>query len=330
MILAGSEDEDQQAFAIQKEFLCSQSSYFRKYFYRSGESLETVIKFPDVTPDTFGFVQNFLFTREVYPSIEHLPSYEILINVWKVGHDLDIEGLCEKALEAMQKCRQITQHIPATPLLVQVWNETPKGSSIRQLLLSWAAEYMRSSEARAEFANSLPKEVLSELVVAMSELDMATPVPVDSEPPFSAHQNKLSSHVFEKMLSPPPPPGPATSHKNVHYLAASDPDEQASDGEYDVRVTKKTRRTSQGSFSVSEEKRAGTKTGSRPSLLKVAKRRSNAANSLRTAQDFPTTKKLEFCTDLLNRMLSGPGKQDLLHEGWATRNLHIISWVLED
>ncbi len=46
---------------------------------------------------------------------DSVPSYDALVGVWKLGHDLGIEGLCDRALEAMGECRRVTQHIPATP-----------------------------------------------------------------------------------------------------------------------------------------------------------------------------------------------------------------------
>src|SRR4051812_10625928 len=171
IILVGPEEVP---FGIQKDYLIAKSTFYRTYFAgNTSEGIEDIVKLPDTPIEVFACAQNFLFTAKVFPSPDNIPAYEVLIGVWKLGHELGIEGLCDATLEAMSECRRITQHIPATPLLVQVWQDTPEGSSIRKLLLSWAAEYMRSSDSRTEFARSLPQEVLSELVVAMSELDTA-------------------------------------------------------------------------------------------------------------------------------------------------------------
>ncbi|KAJ2895892.1 hypothetical protein MKZ38_006048 [Zalerion maritima] len=304
VILAGAQEEGQQAFVIQKDFLCSKSSYFREYFHRSPDEPENVINFPDVTPETFGFVQNFLYTDHVYPTIEHLPGYEVLINIWKVGHDLGVDGLCDKALEAMQECRQITEHIPATPLLVQVWNETPEGSSIRTLLLGWAAEYMRSSDARAEFAKSLPKEVLSELVVAISSLGPPTPAIGSSEPSIPQRSSVVASPVVQNSLPPPPPLPPTASRKNVHYIPSNADEDD--DGEYPARGNKKFKRVSLGGSSAGGQKSTAKK-APRQSLPKKVKRRPSATTSFAPGHEFSMEKKLEFCADLLTRMLSGPG-----------------------
>jgi hypothetical protein len=146
-------------FGIQKDFLCSKSAYFQKYFAERPPSLENVVPLPDTPVDVFAHAQHFLYTGAVVPSGHEVPNYEVLIGLWTLGYSLGIDGLCDAALECMIEYRRITQTIPATPLLVRVWNETPEGSSIRKLLLSWAAEYMRSSDSRAEFARSLPQEL---------------------------------------------------------------------------------------------------------------------------------------------------------------------------
>jgi hypothetical protein len=243
------------------------------------------VRLPDTPVEVFAYAQNFLYTGQVFPSLDNLPSYEVLIGVWKLGHDLGIAGLCDATLEAMAECRRVTQHIPATPLLVQVWKDTPEGSSIRKLLLSWAAEYMRSSESRAEFARSLPQEVLSELVVAMSSLDSPPIMPIDGGAV-----------------------APAASTSGAQRRAA-EPDE----GE--ARPTKKRRASDTGMNGASSA-------GALPSARKQAprmslpsakpaskpgpKRRVSAAAG--GNQQFSTNQKLNFCADLLTRMLSGPGR----------------------
>ncbi|KAH8743882.1 Bromodomain-containing protein [Diaporthe sp. PMI_573] len=111
-----------------------------------------------------------MYTGAVIPDDNTLPSYEILIGVWKLGQELRIGSLCDHTLDAMVKVRLATTRIPAAPLMVQVWKDTPAGCSVRKLLLSWAAEYMHTSDSKAQFAKSLPQDVLSELVLAMVPL----------------------------------------------------------------------------------------------------------------------------------------------------------------
>lgn len=251
------------------------------------------MRLPDTPVEVFAYAQNFLYTGHVFPSLDNLPSYEVLIGVWKLGHELGVDGLCDATLEAMAECRRVTQHIPATPLLVQVWKDTPEGSSIRKLLLSWAAEYMRSSESRAEFARSLPQEVLSELVVAMSSLD-----------------------------SPPPPldaadGGGGASASGAQRRSAPHPDLDEAEG----RPAKKRRASDAGLNGASSSSAAGAASaaaaarkpggpraslpGSKPGPKPGPKRRTSAA--VAGAQQFSANQKLNFCADLLTRMLSGPG-----------------------
>ncbi|CCT64033.1 related to RING3 kinase [Fusarium fujikuroi] len=235
---------DETPFGIQKEFLCSRSEFYEKHFSETkpDDKIEHIVKLPETTKEIFGLAQHFLYMDKVIADEANLPSYEALVGLWKLGHKLTIKGLCDKALTAMIDCRRITESIPATPLLIQVWKDTPEGSSIRKLLLSWTAEYMRFSDARAEFAKSLPQEVLSELVVAMSSFDT---VPAPEASATSAAPS-------------------ATPRKNVHYLE----DEPENDA-------KKTRRTSGGP--VSAPASADRSIKARGSLPKPAPRRRTSA-----------------------------------------------------
>lgn len=231
------------------------------------------------------------------PSPDHLPSYETLIGVWRLGHDLGIEGLCDATLDAMAECRRVTQHIPATPLLVQVWKDTPEGSSIRRLLLGWAAEYMRSSESRAEFARSLPQEVLSELVVAMSSLESGSPpVEADAEgllAPATAAGGQRRS-VAEAALDEGEggrPPAKKRRASDDAVNGASSAGGGAAQG---------------GGGAGRKQGQRAALPGSKPGPKPGPKRRTSAA--VLGTQQFSANQKLNFCADLLARMLSGPGK----------------------
>ncbi|KAF4972637.1 hypothetical protein FSARC_785 [Fusarium sarcochroum] len=265
---------DESPFGIQKDFLCSRSEFYEKHFSEkiSDEKVEHIVKLPETTKEIFGLAQLFLYTDKVISDESNVPSYEALVGLWKLGHKLGIKGLCDKALNAMIDCRRITERIPATPLLIQVWKDTPEGSSIRKLLLSWTAEYMRSSDARAEFAKSLPQEVLSELVVAMSSFDTAAAAAEEQAP----------------IVLPS-----VTPRKNVHYLE----DEPENDA-------KKSRRVS--GVQVSAPSSADRTIKARGSLPKPVPRRRTSAGYAE-GRDFTTAQKLDFCADLLTRMLSGPG-----------------------
>ncbi len=218
-----------------------------------------------------------MFTGTINTAPQPLPTYDLLIAVWKLGDELGIEGLCEEALKAMSEYRAATNSIPATELLVKAWNETPEGSPIRALLLSWTAEYIRSSESRAEFTKSLPQEVLSELVVAMSHLN-STPV-IQVKPPSSPS---------------------STQQKNVHYL-----DQEGEERE--AKVTK--HRHSDG---LTNRIKKSTSKSSLPAAPKPYKTKRSSIN-VNDGRQFSPDHKLNFCADLLNRMLSGPGKYSSSH-----------------
>lgn len=257
------------------------------------------MKLPDATPEVFGLVQSYLYTGKITDESTNVTSYESLVGLWNLGHKLAVKGLCEHTLEAMVDCRRTTGRIPATPLLIQVWRDTPEGSSIRVLLLSWAAEYMRSSDARAEFAKSLPQEVLSELVVTMSSFETIAP-------PAPAVAPAVPAVTSVAVVSALPPSSikssntsiPTMLRKNVHYLDEG-PDEET------LAAKKKNRRSSAPSVDTGSSRKTHRKSGSSPPP-KPQKRRSSAA--LLEGKTFSTQQKLDFCADLLNRMLSGPGK----------------------
>ncbi|KAK2018177.1 Bromodomain-containing protein [Colletotrichum eremochloae] len=287
---------NEKPFGIHKDFMCARSTYYRDLFKKqenaTTDTIEHVVKLPHTTPEVFGLTQLFLFTGQVSEEVGTFPSYEALIGVWKLGHELGIDGLCDKTLEAMKECRRLTRQIPATPLLVQVWKDTPEGSTLRKLLLSWAAEYMRSSDARAEFAKSLPQEVLSELVVAMSSL--------------------------ENQPSPPAVPADTASaeptpRKSVHYLEEDSDDERE-------HLSKKNRRASAPLPSSQNNSSKSLARAPAPPVRKAAAAAAAAAaprpkpvvQKRRSIASVPsgeisTEKKVEFCADLLDRMLSGPG-----------------------
>ncbi|KAI0404196.1 putative Bromodomain testis-specific protein [Xylaria palmicola] len=268
IILVG---ENTEAFGVQKDFLIAKSTYFRNYFAEKKEQkVEDVVRFPDTDPVVFGLAQLFMFTGSINTAPQPQPGYDLLIAVWKLGNELGIDGLCDEALKAMSEYRASTSSIPATELLVKAWNETPEGSPIRALLLSWTAEYIRSSESRAEFTKSLPQEVLSELVVAMSHLN-STPV-----------------------IQVKPPSSPSTQQKNVHYL----------DHDGEDRETKTTKhRHADG---VPNRVKKAPSRASLPTVPRPHKTKRSSIN-VNDESQFSEERKLTFCSDLLNRMLSGPG-----------------------
>lgn len=275
----------EQPFGIQKDFLCHRSEFYRKFFESnaSQDTLEHVVKLPESSPEEFGLAQHYLYTGQVIADAAEIPSYESLVGLWNLGHKLGVTGLCDQTLDAMKTCKRLTRRIPATPLLVQVWKDAPEGSGIRNLLLTWTAEYMRSSDARADFAKTLPQEVLSELVVIMSSFNTMSAEPEPAE----------GSSAADIMRS----------QKNIHYL------EEGSDEET-LNVAKRGRRANGGPFSAGSLLESKSALGRKPSrlssLAKPQKRR--LSSMLADPSTFTTAQKMEFCADLLTRMLSGPGK----------------------
>ncbi|KAI1779633.1 putative Bromodomain testis-specific protein [Hypoxylon cercidicola] len=277
--------ENEVPFGILKDFLCHKSAFYRSHFANNQEEieegkLEHIVKLPQTSPEVFGYVQNFLYTGRLFMDADTHPGYEILIATWKLGHELGIDGLCDAVLEAMTECRRVTQHIPATPLLIQAWKDAPEDSTIRKLILGWAAEYIRSSESRQEFTKSLPQPMLSELVITMSNLD--------SSPAMQGNP------LF--------PPTGLTNRKNVHYLEADD-----SDGEPLPKAQKHRHSEGLPHRSVQGERKAGPKKSTSRASLPVVKVKGKRASLHVDDHQYSTDQKMNFCADLLGRMLSGPG-----------------------
>ncbi|CAK7268226.1 hypothetical protein SEPCBS119000_002950 [Sporothrix epigloea] len=342
---------EEKPFGIQKDFLCAKSRYFRDMFKTGSpangihvrgdgdvgdnQKVELLVHLNDVSVEAFSYVQYFLYTGQVVPESASsgstsererhgIPSYDLLVSIWKLGHRFGIDGICESALEAMAEKKRLTHSIPATEILVQVWKDTPEGSSIRQLLLSWAAEYLRSSEKRrSEFAKALPQELLSELVVAMSS----------SFSDFWGVPTDLDDGNGESRLAEN---GPAGRANGKRYLEDDDYDSTPGGGDPSVisngsiharrspSVAKRARFfdsfpvnngtnasslavPNSNAYSTSATSIAGQKAirTALPNTQRVfSKKRIGQTVDLRT---FTPAQKLKFCSDLLNRMLSGPG-----------------------
>jgi hypothetical protein len=63
------------------------------------------------------------------------------MGVWKLATRLRMAPLRVAVLDVMAERRQLTSHIPGTPLLIQAWQETEEGSGLRRMLIGWAAEH---------------------------------------------------------------------------------------------------------------------------------------------------------------------------------------------
>lgn len=279
----------EKPFGIQKDFLCARSSHYRKHFAsQANDAIEAIVRLPGTPEEVFGLAQHFMYTGVVFPEDAPMPSYEVLVGTWKLGHELGIDGLCARTLETMIEVRRNSERIPGAPLLMQVWRDTPEGSSIRQLLLGWAAEYMRSSESNAEFAKSLPQEVLSELVLAMSRPDTTPVVQLGNEETATPSANAQARR------------------KMVHYIDEEEEEEEGDDAEPSYLPPKKQRR-SDPFLNGSAPKQVARKP--KPAVVaKPAPRRRSNPSANGENQEFTSEQKLAFCQDLLIRMLSGPGE----------------------
>ncbi len=215
------------------------------------------------------------------------------MNIWKLATTLKMEPLRLAVLDVMADRRQQTSCIPGTPLLVQAWKETEEGSGLRVMLIQWAAEHSKykpslklsnmltapvrtSPDIRNAFAKSLPQEILSELVIVMSEL-----------PPPPTHHAHVHAHVQEPTSIEVHHPRPSIKRSRksdvgptINGIIA------AGDEPYEVKPPKKPRR-------------------SEPAIRKPPRKSTLGSNGepITLSPDY----EMAFCRDLINRMLSGPG-----------------------
>lgn len=269
-------------FAIHRDLLAAQSGWFRREFAKQppGPILEAVLRGPFEDPEIFGHWQNYLYTGLVGEKGGALPSYEVLLGLWKLGLVLEMDkdsSMFDAILAKMKEVRATTQRIPSTPLLISVWEDTKEDSPIRKLLLQWSAEYIRASDSRTDFVNTLPQHILGPLVILLNEL---------REQP-----------AMDAVATPTDMPAPK---KNVHYL-------DGPDDEPTLNQLKRSRRVSGPVGSSSSQGQPSPAGGRSRSMAKPAPRRKTNSQIVGD-RNYTTAQKLEFCADLLARMLSGPGK----------------------
>ncbi|KAK0118295.1 hypothetical protein ONS95_012590 [Cadophora gregata] len=276
---------DEIPFGVQKDLLCSQSPYYREYFTKNGgdNQVEFIVKLPDTTVDIFGCFQTFIYTGKVYDKAHGraIPDYQLLMGVWKLATKLRMAPLRVAVLDTMSERRQETSCIPGTPLLIQAWKETREGSGLRHMLIGWAAEHMRTSpEARNAFAKSLPHEILSELVVVMSELPAT---PVFTPQAVRHHQPAVQPIAPPQIELDPAPPHPSKKRSrksDIGSSTAAGPDDL-----YEIKpVAKKQARRSE-----------------------PMRRKSKAQISSSDGAPLSPEADLEYCRGMISRMVLGPG-----------------------
>ena len=269
--------QEEIPFGIQKDLVCAQSPFYREEFAKPGQEnqIELIIKLPDVSPETFGCFQCFIYTGEVYDKRggKEIPDYPLLMAVWKFAIKLRMSELRVAVLDVMAERRAQTSCIPGTPLLIKAWEETEEGSGLRRMLSEWAAEHMRASPDNIKsFAEALPKQILEDLLyVAFAPGDAAAAV--------------------------------VTSHPIKHALHSAPPE---ADHE-EVRPAKQVRKSYMGFSSAVADDAFEIKPASYKKVARKSEpvRRNKKAPIVETAPVSPE-KDLESCKALINRMLTAP------------------------
>ncbi|EHK97297.1 putative Ankyrin repeat, bromo and BTB domain-containing protein [Glarea lozoyensis 74030] len=251
------------------------------------ESVEHIVNLPNSTVETFGCVQNFIYTGNLYDAKAgvNIPDYPLLMEIWKLATELKMAPLRSAVLAVMAERRQLTQSIPGTDLLKQAWKETEEGSGLRKMLIEWAAEHMRGSpDVRNTFAKSLPQEILSELVIVMSDLpNTPTIVPRAINKHYLNNQNEAE---YESPYAQPPQKRPRKSE------AATAPN---GDDTFEVKHT------------VKKPSRKSEPVTRKPAKFHGRTTNNSASSSAPAQFANDSDRDLAFCRDLITRMLSGPG-----------------------
>ncbi|EPE31399.1 Bromodomain-containing protein [Glarea lozoyensis ATCC 20868] len=281
--------KDEIPFGIQKDLLVAQSPFYREEFAKPEykESVEHIVNLPNSTVETFGCVQNFIYTGNLYDAKAgvNIPDYPLLMEIWKLATELKMAPLRSAVLAVMAERRQLTQSIPGTDLLKQAWKETEEGSGLRKMLIEWAAEHMRGSpDVRNTFAKSLPQEILSELVIVMSDLpNTPTIVPRAINKHYLNNQNEAE---YESPYAQPPQKRPRKSE------AATAPN---GDDTFEVKHT------------VKKPSRKSEPVTRKPAKFHGRTTNNSASSSAPAQFANDSDRDLAFCRDLITRMLSGPG-----------------------
>jgi len=97
--------------------------------------VELLVKLPDTDTATFGCFQNFIFTGAVYDKDrwKGYPGLPSSYGCLEAGDPFENGSLAPSLfLMSWAERRQLTSHIPGTPLLIQAWQETEEGSGLRK------------------------------------------------------------------------------------------------------------------------------------------------------------------------------------------------------
>ncbi|KAI0482194.1 hypothetical protein GGR56DRAFT_684746 [Xylariaceae sp. FL0804] len=309
-IIFGKDDEI-LCYNIHKNFLCHKSPYFRELFDRREHEMKAapektgagsnegpsadashshpqdldkyVVYMPeDINGYAFGFIQNFLYTGKLYDGKN--PGYGFLIEVWLLGDKMMIEGVCDEAVQALSEHRRQVNANPSTDLFIESFIKSPEGSTLRKLLVEWGVDYVRSSESRSEFTQSLPKEVLMELLLESNQ----------PPPPQHKHARPRPAEEDETEEEPSHRAKVAKHRHSVGAGRAPNHTEQKPA----PSIKKSVARASMPAAVTPVDRPTPA-----PRAPKV--RRSNI--SLLNDKAWTDERKMEFCSDLLTRMLSGPG-----------------------
>ena len=288
IVLVGPEEIP---FGIQKDLLCAQSPYYREEFSKGGEEnkVEHVVKLPEVSVDTFGCFQSFIYTGEVYDKRIGMetPDYGVLLRVWSLATKLRMAPLRMQVMNTMYERRMMTRHVPGPELLIEAWKQTDNCSALRKMLLNWAAENMRDvAEFRPQYAKALPQEILAELVIIMSD---PASIPVFPTHPQAPQPPPLHTNGIMDVAEDHP--------KSAKRPRKSEPTIGVPNGDdnYEAKpIIKKVRKSTGGDYP----------------LVRKPPRKSSLANGFASPSHntiMTPEKELDFCRDLIQRMLSGPG-----------------------
>jgi hypothetical protein len=167
---------DEEPFSIPKDVLCTISSFYRDESAGMDKNgLELVCKLPDTDAKVFGYLQNFIYTGQVYSikSQDSIPDFSVLIRVWKLAKKLKMAHLQMDLLNCIIMCQ--TGRMPNVENIKEVWADTKEGCPLRIRLVGWIAEY----SVYCGFSSRIHANIFSERRLRSLKIPK-TPPPRDS------------------------------------------------------------------------------------------------------------------------------------------------------
>ncbi|KAK4495380.1 hypothetical protein PRZ48_013711 [Zasmidium cellare] len=167
-VLVGGEG-DSEEFTIHTASVCTRSSFFKAACSKEWiEARERIVRLPEADSEAFEVFVHWIYTEKLDFStmtepgnVNYSPSHLNLGKVWALAHYLGCTELRNLVIdEFLNKWARLDSHVHPSSLK-RIWEMTPPGSTIRQLLLDYTVNRKRREEEPSG-AEGFPAEIVSE------------------------------------------------------------------------------------------------------------------------------------------------------------------------